>query len=247
MAAVLAMFLATFLAMTASRADAADFGPLKGQVFERDGRAVVVFLHGDVSGGGPAEYHVPLMRDLAANLGVTAIALLRPGYSDGTLTSPGTNHERRDQYTVANNDLLARTLSEIRAAYPGKRLVVAGHSGGAAQLGAVIGRYPRVVDSAILISCPCDIGAWRAASRPFPRSERQSPMDFADRIGTTTHVVAITGVNDTNTWPGLGEAYIAKASAAGTPARFQAIAGADHWNRALRAAAFNVIQREVTR
>ncbi|NNJ69375.1 MAG: alpha/beta fold hydrolase [Boseongicola sp.] len=222
------------------------FGPLRGTTYGSGGSSVVVFLHGDVSRGGPATYHNAVMREMAQK-GVTAIALLRPGYSDGIQTSSGTNHERRDQYTEENNDLVAGALTSIRERHPGKRLVVAGHSGGAAQLGAIVGRYPGLVDSAILIACPCDIKTWRAKWRPFPRSEKQSPIKFASSIGADTRVIAITGADDDNTFPGLAEAYVAKAKAAGTPAEFIELSGADHWNNKLHSAVIDLMTTEATR
>ncbi len=230
----LKVMAAVFIAcVVGAGADAADFGPLKGTKYGSGGTSVVVFLHGDVSRGGPATYHKDLMRRLGDD-GLTGIALLRPGYSDGIQASSGSNHKRRDQYTKTNNDLVAKALSAIKSSHSGKRLVVAGHSGGAAQLGAIIGRYPGLVDSAILVACPCDIKSWRARYRPFPRSEQQSPIKFAGSIGPNTRVIALTGALDDNTFPALAEAYVAKAKAAGTPARFVNVAGADHWNGTLQ-------------
>ncbi len=129
---------------------AQEFGPLLGTSYGKGEEVIAVFLHGDLSRGGPATYHQGVMRRLSDKAPqVTAIAMFRPGYGDGFFKqSPGSNHKRWDQYTAANNDLLAETLQSLRTAHPDSRLVVAGHSGGAAQLGAVIGRYPGVVDTA---------------------------------------------------------------------------------------------------
>ena len=224
-----------------------DFGPLKGQVFGTGQKYVVVFLHGDVSGGGPAKYHESLMRLVAARAkNSTTIALIRPGYDNGQgLKSPGTNHKRRDQYTKKNNDLVAQTLQSIRAVYPDSKLVAIGHSGGGAQLGAVIGRYPGIVDTAFLLSCPCDIKKWRAKHRPFPRSEKQSPIKFAGTIDTKTKVIAVTGAVDKNTWPALAEAYIAKAKANGVEASFVSVSGAGHWDRQIEGAFVRILLKEL--
>lgn len=212
-----------------------EFGPLKGQVYGNGQKFVVVFLHGDESSGGPANDHEALMRTIAARAKEsTAIALLRPGYDNGQgLLSPGANHNRRDQYTKENNDLVAQTLKSIRSQYPDAKLIVAGHSGGAAQLGAVIGRYPGIVDTAILISCPCDIKKWRTKKRRFPRSEKQSPIKFASQVSPDTKVIAITGVLDKNTWPALGKAYASKAKKNGVDATFLEVSGAGHGDRQL--------------
>jgi pimeloyl-ACP methyl ester carboxylesterase len=39
--------------------------------------------------------------------------------------------------------------------------VLAGHSGGAPITGDLLGRLPSAVDGALLVSCPCDLAAWR--------------------------------------------------------------------------------------
>ncbi|MCY0095308.1 alpha/beta hydrolase family protein [Hoeflea ulvae] len=225
---------------------AESFGPLNGQSFGAGDKLVVVFLHGDVSRGGPANYHEALMKVVAARAkGSTAIALLRPGYENGQgLKSPGTNHDRRDQYTRKNNDLVAQTLQSIRDSYPDAKLIVAGHSGGAAQLGAIIGRYPGLVDTALLVACPCDIRKWRAKHRPFPRSEKESAIKFAGKISPETRLIAMTGEADKVTWPALAEAYVAKARKNGVDATFMQVSGAGHWDRQLEGTFLRVLLKE---
>lgn len=244
--AKISFFLMLFLVLNVSAA-AAEFGPLKGRTFGEGTSYVVVFLHGDVSRGGPAKYHEALMEKIArGSKDATTIALLRPGYENGAgLKSPGTNHKRRDQYTKKNNDLVAKTLKSLRKSYPEAKLVVAGHSGGSAQLGAVIGRYPGIVDTAILIACPCDIRKWRAKHRPFRRSEKQSPIKFASKVAKSTRVIAMTGEGDDNTLPIYGEAYAKKAKKAGVDATFIEIKRGDHWNHYVRETVLKTIRSEI--
>lgn len=243
---VQAYLMAMLLGLSGASIAADSFGPLKGQTFGSGTKSVVVFLHGDISGGGPANYHETIMRVFSArSKDSLAVALLRPGYDNGQgLKSPGTNHKRRDQYTKKNNDLVAQTLQSLRQAHPDAKLIVVGHSGGAAQLGGIIGRYPDIVDTAILMSCPCDIKKWRAKKRPFPRSEKQSAIKFAAKIGPKTKVIALTGARDKNTWPALAEAYVAKAKSAGRDAQFISVAGAGHWDRQLEGAISRMLLSE---
>jgi len=225
---------------------AGDFGPLKGAKCGSGGKSVVVFLPGDASRGGPATYHCALMRQRAQE-GVTAIVLLRPGDDDAIQTSAGAPHERRDQDTKANNDLVAKSWSAVKDANPGERLGVAGHTDGAAQLGAIIERYPGLVNSAMLQSCPCDIKIWRAKYSPFSGREKQSPIKFAGTIGQGMRVIALTGAEDDNMWPGLAEAYVGNVKSAGTPARFVKTSGANHWNGTLQSAVVKTMIAEATR
>ncbi|MEM7438476.1 MAG: alpha/beta hydrolase [Pseudomonadota bacterium] len=208
---------------------AATFGKLAGQVYG-SGNKVVVVLHGDVSRGGPADYHYAFAKQIASrNKGVTAIALLRPGYADRKgQKSGGSNSGRRDHYTKRNNDMVAQALSAIKKQYGAKRLIVVGHSGGAAQAGVILGRYPGLISGAVLVSCPCNIPAWRAAKNASAWSRSQSPHRFVKNIRRGTPVVLITGSKDTNTKPNLAQDFAAKAKAAGARASFVSANGAGH-------------------
>jgi hypothetical protein len=49
-------------------------------------KTMVVWLHSDVSSGGPANYHFPIADRLTKDLSpesIASIALVRPGYPDG--------------------------------------------------------------------------------------------------------------------------------------------------------------------
>jgi len=201
--------------------------PLTGASFGNGSEALIVLMHGDVSSGGPANYMHPFARQVSEQYPqAKVISLLRPGYSDGSLTSPGTNYNRRDQYTAENNRLVADTIENLKAASPGAKTIVMGHSGGAAQLGAIIGQRAGLVDGAILLSCPCDIKRWRAQFRPFPRS--QSPSDFVATTSPATQVIAITGANDDNTYSALASDYVSSLQAAGVNAKFVEVPNAGH-------------------
>ncbi len=241
---LVALFAALLAAPSTIQAQTPEFGPLKGTVFGAGENTLAVFLHGDISGGGPAVYHNALAQ-LSAGLikGVTAIALLRPGYDNGEgLISPGNNHKRWDQYTRANNDLLAETLQSLNAAYPDHRMIAIGHSGGAAQLGVVIARYPGIVDTALLVSCPCNIGRWRSENKRSAFKRSQSPQYYVDRVAPETVVVAITGSADENTFPALGRDYITALVANGGNGRFELIQGGTHWDSTMSTSMFKTLK-----
>jgi predicted esterase len=40
-------------------------------------------------------------------------------------------------------------------------VILAGHSGGAAITVNLIGLFPLLIDHAFIVSCPCDVNAWR--------------------------------------------------------------------------------------
>ncbi|MEO1551846.1 MAG: alpha/beta fold hydrolase [Pseudomonadota bacterium] len=241
-----AVLWAMVLVASATLVHAQTFGKLQGAVWGSGGKATVVVLHGDVSGGDgkqPANYHYRLAADIAAQNGsATVVALLRPGYHDGQgRKSPG--RREFDQYTRGNNNAVAQALQAIKKARPGAELIVVGHSGGAAQLGAIIGRFPGVVDAAVLMACPCHLDKWRQGRRKMQRG--QSPHRFVGKVAKDTRVVAITGALDDNTTPALAQDYIARAKKAGLNADLILVDGAGHNSGSLYRAMYRVVKSEV--
>lgn len=213
-------------------------GPLEGRFFgNANGSVLVVTLHGDLSNGSSAQYQYDIAQRIAqGNQNVVAFGIIRPGYSDGAgLRSPGSNNNRRDHYTSRNNALVATTIQNLKRQTGATRVVAVGHSGGAAQLGAVIGAYPGLVDSAILASCPCDIRRWRQMRGKSVWRNSQSPLRFAGSVGSSTRVFAITGSSDSNTSPTLAQSYVANLKSNGVPSAFVSVSGAGHSYRGLRA------------
>ncbi|MEM7190717.1 MAG: alpha/beta fold hydrolase, partial [Pseudomonadota bacterium] len=216
---------------------ASGLGPLTGKVFGNCQGALIVLLHGDISRGGAADY----MHSQASTLSslhpdATVLSMLRPGYYDSEgRQSPGSNNGRRDHYTAENNAAVADTIANFAAARGIDRVIAVGHSGGAATLGNVIGQRPGLVDGAVLISCPCEIGKWRASNNRSRWPTSQSPIDAVSGVDPATVIIAITGANDSNTRPFLAEDYVAAAKARGLNASVQIVSGAGHGFRALSA------------
>lgn len=190
-----------------------------------------VVMHGDTSAGGPSTYHYAVAERLMA--GGTAVALIRPGYYDeGGRTSAGSNNGRRDNYTAENIGTIAEAVRTLRLHHRAARVVLVGHSGGAAIAGVILGRYPGLADAAVLVSCPCDISRWRA-TRGGRWRESESPSDWVSQAPSGTQVVALAGSADDNTLPGLSEDYAAALTRRGVMAQYVLIPGAGH-NEAFR-------------
>ena len=218
------------LALMVSGATAQSFGPLQGAVFGNGSKALVVVLHGDLSRGGPADYHYEFARDVADNNpGVTVVALVRPGYSDGEgRESPGSTDGRRDHYTAANNRLLIDTITSLKAAFSPQKVIGVGHSGGAAQLGASAGQSAGLVDAMILVSCPCNIERWRRSRNRSAWYRSQSPHEFIGGIAPGTDIHLIVGSRDNNTAFFLSNDYAEDAREAGLTATIEKVSGAGH-------------------
>jgi pimeloyl-ACP methyl ester carboxylesterase len=200
---------------------------------------LVVVLHGDVSSGGPANYHFAFAQKLAdaPAQNLVAVAMVRPGYPDGAgNTSTGDTFDRQDHYTPENIDAVAGAIRHLKEHYQASRIVLVGHSGGAATSGVILGRHPGLATAAILVSCPCIISKWResrARQSPWLRSE--SPHDWVNKVPETSRVVALTGTDDTNTRPALADEYVELLRKRGIDARFIAVPRASH-NSAFRSA-----------
>ena len=234
------------LVASTSFAAAQTYGKLQGAQFGSGSKATVVVLHGDVSGGdgkSPANYHYNLASRIASqNKNATVVALLRPGYHDGKgRKSPG--RRTFDQYTKTNNNMVADALKALKTARPNAELIVVGHSGGAAQTGAVLGRFQGLIDTGILMACPCHLTKWRKGRKKMERG--QSPHRYVSKIDKDTRVVAITGSADGNTKPELAEDFIARAKSADLSSQLVIVKGAGHNSKALYNAMYKAVKAEI--
>lgn len=200
--------------------------------------ALVVFLHGDTSSGGPSDYFYAYAERFADESTV-AVAMIRPGYYDSARNqSGGSDLGRRDNYLPEYMDATAAALEALKAHHKARRLVMVGHSGDAATTANILGRHPGLIDAAILLSCPCNLVAWRnrvanPGSSGWSRSI--SPDTVIDRIAPTSSVVAAVGESDANTFPALSRDYVEALAARGIKARLLVIPGAGHnFDRSVR-------------
>jgi pimeloyl-ACP methyl ester carboxylesterase len=232
---VLAVFL--FLALVAPPVSSvraqpvySGLAPLTGVVFGDPSNTMVVFLHGDVSSGGPADYMYSYARNLASSRDVLTAAILRPGYWDSQgHKSRGSNNRRQDHYTQDNNDLVVETIEELKNEHHITRVIAVGHSGGAAQLGVIIAQKPNLIDVAILVSCPCDLDQWRAAHGHRPWKKSVSPSTYIKGLQHFTDIYAFTGADDKNTFPDLAEMYYVNLIPKSFGADFKEIKGGNHY------------------
>ena len=199
---------------------------------------LLIWLHGDVSGGGAAKYHLPIVQQTTEALAaenVNSVALIRPGYPDGSGESSSVTPQhdgRNDHYTRENVSEVAAAIRNLKNRYPSKHITVIGHSGGAATTAIMLGMEPGLIDSAVLVSCPCDLVAWRANRKAWSRSE--NPMTWVEKIAPATRVIALTGSRDDNTAPDLAKRYVEALLGRGIPALFAEIPNASH-NEAFKA------------
>jgi len=195
--------------------------------------SLIIFVHGDgyrrdPSNYGPSDYMYRIAQQFGEK-GVVAVGLIRPGYYSKDYHSTGNSYRDGDNYQPDVIATVAAAVKALKNRYKADYVVLAGHSGGAAISGIIIGKYPGLVNAAVLGACPCNVPEWR-----FMRRGRNnwrfslSPHDFIDTIDKTTTVVAVTGVNDGNTESVLARDYVVSLKSKGIDATFIEVSGVGH-------------------
>ena len=170
-----------------------------------EGSTLVVVVGGD--GGGRAPYAFS-RRAAAAIDNVVVAAVVRPGYTDevGDRSDGERGLRVGDNYTAEVVDVIAEVISDLKASFGASRVVVVGHSGGAAITAALLGRHPAAIDGALLVSCPCDVAAWRRHMHSVRGRDvwlgpvdAVSPITVAEYVSRSVRVRMIVGSDDQTT------------------------------------------------
>ena len=196
-----------------------------------DRTALIIFIHGDGYRGGPSDYMYPIVR-LFGTKGVVAVGLIRPGYYDSKGNhSTGNSHRDKDNYQPDVIATVAAAVKVLKEHYEADYVVLVGHSGGAAISGVIIGKYPGLVNAAVLGACPCNVPEWRTMRRGYNNWYLSlSPHDFITQIDKKTTVVTITGAKDENTKPVIARDYVIDLKANGVDATYIEVPSVGHNN-----------------
>jgi predicted esterase len=202
------------------------------------GRPVlVIVLHGD-SPFHPPSYQYEFARDAAARFdNLMVAAVLRPGYADGT----GDRSEgvrgltTGDNYTPQVIDAIQQVIEQLKRKYKPSAVVLVGHSGGSAISADLIGRWPSLANGALLVSCVCDVTAWRKHMAEkqfnpiwFAPVKSLSPTDLVDQISPSVHVRMLVGSKDDVAPPELTQKYAAALRARGIDVQVTVVQGLPH-------------------
>ncbi len=204
------------------------FGALQARVWSADRASaaprLVVVLHGDLAGETDA-YQYRFAEAARRTLRDTVVmAILRPGYADDEgARSPGAHGlATGDNYTPEAISALRDAILAAREKFHAQRVTLVGHSGGAALAADLAGEDPPLVSRLLLVSCPCDLRAWRAhmAERQMnplwllPTRSR-SPADEVSKMSADLRVRLAVGQDDVVTPPELTTAFVKAADARG--------------------------------
>jgi predicted esterase len=213
---------------------------LKTRAYESAGRSaspiLVVVVHGDSPSESPTYQYRFAQAAAVAIPDVVVAAVLRPGYDDGEERSDGMRGETTgDNYTPEVIDAVAVAISELKARYQPRRVVLVGHSGGSAIVGSLIGQRGGMANAALLVSCVCDLEAWRKhmqatkGGKMWERPVRSlSPLALVKGIPASTRVSMLVGSDDQTTPPSLTDTYAAALRDLGIPVDVTVAPGLQH-------------------
>ncbi len=195
-------------------------------------KTVTVFLHADTGGKTSMDDNGTAAR-LSQVTQTSVVALQRPGYSSVLGTSGGTTSLKGDDYSAENVERIGAALANLRTFYPNRKILLIGHSGGAAMAALIAERQPAAADAYLLAACPCDVPAWREWRRSsvgardvWTRS--LSPQKGATAIEPGSVVRMVVGSADNNALPRFSEAFVLALEAAGARADLVVAKDADH-------------------
>lgn len=196
---------------------------------ELNSPTLVIVLHGDSPFRTPS-YQYAIARIIAKeNSNVVTAGILRPGYTDEEgNTSPGIRgNTTGDNYTQEVMDAINRVTQNLVEKHKPSKILLVGHSGGAAISANLLSRYPKTYNSAVLISCPCDLPPWRKHMKSLqPNSniwdedvDSLSPMEEIGGIDEQAQIVLIHGDKDEVVPMKIARNYNSKLKAEGKRAK----------------------------
>jgi len=201
-------------------------GKLKTSVYKSAAQlsshpVLVVVLHGDLLGFRaipPSTYHYVFADQATRKIDdVVVAAVLRPGYRDATgeRSDGNAGMATGDNYTPEVVDAVAAVIEQLKAKFHPSHTVLMGHSGGSAITADLLGRVPSAVEGALVVSCPCDLGAWRKfmmqkqGNNPIWTAPIRglSPLDLAGQVSPAVQVSVLVGADDDVAPPAMSRQY----------------------------------------
>ncbi len=198
---------------------------------------LAVFVHGDVTSGGAADYMNSYAKSFAASKkGVVAVALIRNGYGNSKGQNSDGFYNRREMNYGGQASGVADAIRALKAKFGAQRVVGLGHSGGAAILGIIAGQDSNLLNGVVLAACPCDMQTF-AQIRGGNSGGNPSPIQYINGVSPSTSIVAVHGQGDDKVPPIISDDYIAKAQSLGLKASLRKVAGGHNFGGGMSGAA----------
>jgi pimeloyl-ACP methyl ester carboxylesterase len=193
---------------------------------------LVVYLHGDGSRTIRRSDYLKHGVSRINQKNVAHIILMRPGYYDSTRNSSTGISDRRSRrgtsYNSHNVEEIALAIKKLKDYHKPNKIIIVGHSGGAAIAALILGRHPGIANGAILAACPCNANKWAQMGGKRSGKGALSPHDYVENIGADVTVIALTGKKVDNAFSILAVEYIEKLKKNIVNAKFIGVEGETH-------------------
>ncbi|WP_299465147.1 alpha/beta fold hydrolase [uncultured Microscilla sp.] len=167
---------------------------------------MILVLHGDAPFNKPS-YQYAIARKIAKeNQNVVAVGVLRPGYTDskGNRSEGERGEATGDNYTKEVLASIHHLATNLKKRYNPSKIVLVGHSGGAAISANLLAKYSSTYAAALLISCPCDVHRWRKHMKTLQdnapiwdaKVNSLSPIEEIKHLDDDVKVIVVHGTND---------------------------------------------------
>jgi predicted esterase len=195
---------------------------------------LVVALHGDSPFNNPGYQYRFAKKVAYKNSNVISVGILRPGYTDPLgRTSDGIKGDAiGDNYEEKRVNQIAQAITKLEMLYSPSKVILAGHSGGAAITANLISLFPLLIDHAFIVSCPCDVNAWREDMFSLTNKsifkgkiETLSPIDLVEHLNKNSIISLFVGKDDKVARPILSEKYQTAAKKEGSKVTLEIIEG----------------------
>ena len=182
-----------------------------GNINKAKSPTILIFLHGDRC---TANYTKDVAK-LAVKKNVLSFVMARPGCEVSGRYSQG-SHGDYDHYTKERIVAVSKSINSLKQHYKASKVILVGHSGGAATAGIIAGKYPELINAFVAVSFPANVPRWRILRNKGSIWARSlSPHNFINQIKHTTQIYIVNGKSDSNTSPSLSKEYVTAAKAKG--------------------------------
>lgn len=193
-------------------------------------RVLVVFVPGDSRSSVAHSDGQGTAFNLSQHLKASTIAMQSLAYRRDASGAEGTPY---DGYMPGNVAILANALASLRTLNPGKKILLIGHSDGAAMAALLASRFPASADAYLLAACPCDVRQWQqwrnaSASKTGSWTHSLSPQDEVQNIRADARIALVVGNRDDDTLAKFSEAYVSRLQRSGVRTRLTYAVGATH-------------------
>ena len=199
-----------------------------------DNPTLAIVLHGDSAFIRPFVQNRVAQKIAENNDNVIAVGMLRPGYKDdfGRKSDGEMGLTVGDNYDDERVKQITDAIKSLKHIHKAGKVVLIGHSGGAAITTRIIGLYPNLIDHAVAISCPCNINAWRKDMllrneyEPF-RGDLpiSSPIELATNVSDKIKISLLVAKKDDVTKPYLTKQYYTELKKQGKHVEMKIIEG----------------------